>query len=112
MPVLKTVEKVWGRELWHHNSDKYCMKTLELRRGAQCSLHFHPQKEETFLVVNGVVRFELYDQIRTLYEGESIDIPSGYPHRFSAITSRARVIEASTHHSDEDVVRLEESREI
>ncbi len=108
--ILQRVPKLWGEELWHHNSGGYCMKTLKLRRGFQCSLHYHPVKAETFLVVQGEVVFELDGELRTLRLGDSIDIPAGHPHRFSARTFRATVIEASTTHDDLDVIRLEESR--
>lgn len=107
---MTRVPKLWGEEIWHHNDPDYCMKTLLLRRGYQCSLHYHPIKAETFLVVGGVVRFELDGEVFRLGDGQSIDIPAGHPHRFQSLTSTATVIEASTTHSDSDVVRLEDSR--
>lgn len=112
MPLVKKVPKLWGEEFWIHNGEGYCMKILELVCGFQCSLHYHPVKAETFLVTKGTVEFELDGVVSLLYTGGSLDIPSGHPHRFRAITPRATVVEASTVHSDEDVVRLEESREL
>ena len=132
MPVIKEVEKLWGRELWHHNDQQasdgpdgrgYCMKTLELRAGVQSSLHYHYVKRETFLVVAGEV--ELYLRVRlwnylvvetisetlmTLRQGDSITIAPLVAHRFRALTPEATVVEASTPHDDADVYRLEESR--
>jgi len=112
MPVIKEVQKLWGTELWHHNDTDYCMKTLQLRHGAQSSLHYHRLKRETFLVMYGVV--ELQAEQRgvwlTLRVGDSITLEPGVAHRFRAATTVARVVEASTTHSDDDVVRLEPSR--
>lgn len=110
MPIIKVVEKLWGRELWHHNDHLYCMKTLILHEGAISSLHYHPVKHETFLVINGEVALEIDRQFCRLYAGDSIDIPATVPHRFRAVTPVATVVEASTMHDDSDVVRLEESR--
>lgn len=106
------IPKLWGEEIWHHNDEQYCMKTLVLRQGFQCSLHYHPIKAETFLVVSGGVRFELSGTVTELWEGQAVDIEPGRPHRFSALTPTAIIVEASTFHSDEDVVRLEDSREL
>jgi len=88
------------------------MKVLILNRGYQCSLHYHPVKAESFLCIEGEVEIELDSVTYVLTPGTSIDIPPGHPHRFSARTPTATVVEASTHHSDEDVVRLEDSRQV
>ena len=112
MPVIKEVVKLWGTELWHHNDSQYCMKTLMIRSGAQSSLHYHRVKRETFLCVQGTVRVDVGDRQVWLMAGESVTIEPGTPHRFwSANVARtAVVVEASTTHSDEDVVRIEPSK--
>ncbi len=112
---MKVVKKVWGTEHWLENGE-YCLKILELTPGYRCSFHFHPQKRETFLVQSGVVRLEqrgvrgeVIDEM--LVEGDYRTIEPKTPHRFSSHTG-ATIIEASTHHSDEDVVRISESGRI
>jgi mannose-6-phosphate isomerase-like protein (cupin superfamily) len=116
MPVIKEVEKLWGTELWHHNDSQYCMKTLMIRSGAQSSLHYHKVKRETFLVVYGFVSLQVgpnWRNKRKMRPGDSFTIEPGVPHRFrvaSGCGDRAMVVESSTTHSDEDVVRLEPSK--
>ena len=113
MPVIKEVTKLWGTELWHHNDTDYCMKTLVLRHGAVSSKHWHRYKTETFLVVRGRVVLEIGVQAFTLLPGDSITLHAGAlsAHRFRAIDPEgATVIEASTMHDDDDVVRIEPSR--
>ena len=110
MPVIKEVQKLWGCELWHHNDTDYCMKTLELRHGAQSSLHYHRKKRETFLVTYGTVEIQTSGAWLALQTGDSITLEPGVAHRFRAATTVARVVEASTMHDDEDVVRLEPSK--
>lgn len=111
---MKVVEKVWGKETWLVN-DEYCGKILSLKPGYACSLHYHPVKRETFYVQFGSVTLErhLPDGIKLelLLPGDTRTIPAHTPHRFSSQTG-AEIIEISTHHSDEDVVRIEESRRI
>jgi hypothetical protein len=40
----KVVKKLWGSEIWHHNDELYCMKTLVLKTGFMSSLHWHRVK--------------------------------------------------------------------
>lgn len=112
----KTVKKAWGREYWIINNDKYCTKVLSLNPGWQCSLHMHPIKDETFMVLEGVVNLEVIDPDGELtevqlQEGETYRLVPETYHRFrSGIAARALILEVSTTHSDDDVVRKEESR--
>jgi D-lyxose ketol-isomerase len=46
----------------------------------------------------------------TLKPGDSVTLEPGVAHRFRAATTVARVVEASTMHNDDDVVRLEPSK--
>jgi mannose-6-phosphate isomerase-like protein (cupin superfamily) len=113
--VINIVEKIWGVEHWIVN-DIYCAKILEITPGYQCSFHYHPQKRETFHVLEGVVRLEQRD-IRWipfdefLEPGETRTIEPKTPHRFSS-KDGAKILEISSHHSDSDVVRLAESGKI
>jgi len=122
--MSEQVWKKWGNERWLHNDEKYCMKVLTLEPGYQSSMHFHRVKEETFLVVAGKVKLEIMPYYRT--NADSVDVVKSVylqpyqdytlmpytPHRFTSIGGQAVVVEASTKHDDEDVVRLEESREL
>lgn len=120
----ETHNKLWGREEWHSNDDSYCMKTLFLWPGFQSSMHYHKVKKETFLVVAGKVKLEYMPHYRRssdfpdvihkvyLQPYQSFELPPFMPHRFTAIGGDAVIVESSTKHSDEDVVRLEESKPV
>lgn len=110
------VQKLWGQEDWVVNNEFYCGKVLYLRPGFQCSLHYHPVKNESFMVIQGKVGVEVRDGelaemvILDAKSQDVLDIPAGVAHRFWAIGEEALLVEFSTPHSDEDVVRLEESK--
>lgn len=111
-PNKKFVEKLWGKEEWIVNNQRYCGKILYLNPGFQCSRHFHTIKSETFLVLDGVVKMEFGAKGQDIYyltEGMSVEIPVLTIHRFQAIASPAKVVEFSSPHREEDVTRLEES---
>lgn len=116
---FKTVEKVWGQEIWLVNNERYCAKLLHINAGWQCSLHMHPIKKETFIVLDGGVLLEVLGteipgavgENTYLVAGETYTLEPGTYHRFSSYTDEpAVVLEISSTHSDDDVVRLEESR--
>ncbi len=70
---------------------------------------------ETFYILQGPVRLELLNEdvmcSVMMYDGESYTIMPNTPHRFSTPASGgAKILEVSSTHSDDDVVRLEESR--
>jgi mannose-6-phosphate isomerase-like protein (cupin superfamily) len=110
---INVVPKVWGLEQWICNNRLYCAKILTVRRGAICSLHYHNKKDETFYVVSGSVNLKLLDKTFTMSEGMSVRIPPTAAHRFwvdKTAKEDAVIFEISTQHTEEDVVRIEDSR--
>jgi quercetin dioxygenase-like cupin family protein len=43
--------------------------------------HFHPEQDERFEVLDGIVRVELNDEVRDLQPGDSLEIPRRVVHR-------------------------------
>lgn len=106
---MKEVKKVWGKEVWIVNNDTYCGKLLHINKGATCSYHYHPIKQETFYCLEGDVLLNVKGSEFLLKE--PITINPNTPHKFYGVTD-AVVLEVSTPHSDSDVVRLNESSRI
>ncbi len=109
LPLI--AEKVWGREFWWVNEDEYCFKTLVLNKGASGSLHYHKRKKETFILHKGKVRLEVGEMLVIIFVKTMppVTIPPGIHHRFFG-QEDSEIFEISTHHSEEDVVRIEPSR--
>ena len=123
---MNKVKKTWGWEKWIENSDDYCMKLIcceEGRWSSEGKFHFHKNKLETFLVVDGVLMLEvILDEVAafsgssqsslsssryTLNQFDSFRIERGVLHRFKALTPICYFVEASTFHDDEDSYRVE-----
>lgn len=107
---MHEVQKIWGKEMWWVNED-YCVKTLHINPGFQCSLHRHIDKDETFIVQKGRCLLEHKTRTRFVYEGTIIRIFPGEWHRFGVHKDDPPciILECSTHHDDDDVERLEPS---
>jgi D-lyxose ketol-isomerase len=128
--MIKKVDKVWGREEWLVNNEKYCAKYLYLNKGYQCSLHYHKNKDETFEVLVGTLELEVSTPkvklsadtkdaiteytIHTirLHPGEQVRLRPYTIHRFRSLTDVSVFLEVSTYHDDNDSYRIEKSRKI
>ena len=107
---MKEVPKVWGKEIWVANEPEYCGKLLHIRQGACSSLHYHKVKKETFYCLSGAVMLEVGEAMLTLSpDTEPIIILPTVAHSFEGLIDSI-LLEVSTHHDDEDVVRLRESK--
>jgi mannose-6-phosphate isomerase-like protein (cupin superfamily) len=101
-------KKVWGSEEWIANTEKYCGKILNLKKGYRCSIHHHKNKDETFYIMSGEVLMEVNGKGKIMKKGEVQRIMPGEKHRFTGLAS-SKVIEFSTHHEESDSYRDTES---
>jgi mannose-6-phosphate isomerase len=111
-PQFPVTEKAWGHEELIVSTPLYTSKYLIVKPGFQSSLHWHPLKDETFVVLEGECIIQT-SQVRhpgkpTLKAGDSIRIIPGLPHRFGS-RDGCVLLEVSTKHDDDDVVRIEPS---
>jgi quercetin dioxygenase-like cupin family protein len=111
-------KKGWGFELWLCNLEIYCGKLLVFygKRGrAQCSFHYHEDKDEVLYVLWGTFRFLLSngDDVNSataliLKRGQALHIEPGLRHSMQVIgaTGLGVFVEISTHHKDSDSIRI------
>lgn len=104
-------KKGWGKELWIANDEKYCGKILVLQKGKKCSIHYHKIKDETFYILEGKVKMELYPngypsepEIIEMNQGDVLHLPIGLAHRFFGLED-SQIMEISTQHFEEDSYR-------
>lgn len=105
------VTKGWGSELIWATNDKYCGKMLNFNTGAQFSMHFHREKDETWYVLSGEFEVEWINTKdasickNTLTQGSVWHNPPLLPHRIICV-SEGTIIEVSTPDSVEDNYRV------
>jgi mannose-6-phosphate isomerase-like protein (cupin superfamily) len=106
----------WGEEVWLENNSHYCAKVIRLRKGHRSSWHYHERKDETFIILNGVVLLKTSDQsgkfvqVLELHPGQKYRIKPGEIHTFKSLTEAANILEVSKT-DDDDNVKLEPARE-
>jgi len=108
-----THSHTWGEEIWLENNEHYCAKVIRLRRGFRSSWHYHERKDETFMILNGVVLLKTarpgYNQVLELRPGMKYRIKPGEIHTFKSLTEEANILEISKT-DDDDNVKLEPAR--
>jgi mannose-6-phosphate isomerase-like protein (cupin superfamily) len=103
--------KGWGREVWIVNSESYCGKILEIRKGKKCSFQFHRLKAESFYLRAGRLKLRVTESPEKdvdefeLKAGECMDVPTGLVHQMEALED-SELYEFSTQHFDSDSYRL------
>ena len=75
---MEIVPKSWGEELWIINIKEYCGKILTLNKGSQGSKHYHKKKDETFYILSGKIKLEIWNKTTQaafyMTQGETIRI--------------------------------------
>lgn len=117
MMAQKVVKKLWGVEFWIVNTECYCLKFLKVNPGFQCSIHAHAEKDETFVGVSGTLKLNLHARDGALVEVIGLDPGKRYrigPQTYHSFEAHnvTWVLEVSTHHDDDDVFRIAESRKL
>jgi mannose-6-phosphate isomerase-like protein (cupin superfamily) len=106
------VDKPWGYELRWAVTDRYLGKLIHINGGQQLSLQYHVQKDESILIMSGLIDLVLEDdggEVRThrMSPGMTARVRPGRRHRFVAV-EESELLEVSSPEID-DVVRLEDS---
>ena len=87
---MRTVDKPWGHELIWAETPRYVGKILHIKRGEQLSLQYHRVKDETIMVLSGLLRFEHWEDgaapgYTDLKPHEPFHIHPGLRHRMIAL---------------------------
>ncbi len=109
----KHVDKTWGHELWLVNNELYCAKILTIEKNKMCSIHYHTLKDETFTILFGEVKLQIFDapdqkvsREYIMHEGDAIRLPPETIHRFIGMDDLSEILEVSTQHFEEDSYRI------
>ena len=108
----RIVAKPWGQERIWAVTDRYVGKVILIRAGRRLSLQQHLVKDESILVLSGLLLLHRGDGVATLTTevlgpGDHRRIPTGLIHRFEALDADVELVEISTPELD-DVIRLED----
>lgn len=104
------VMKPWGLEIWLINTELYCYKMITCvhrKWSSKGKYHYHRIKDETFIVVKGKLKLDIEGDVYIVPPQKTIRVKPFKYHRFRSIDNSCTFYEVSTHHSDDDSIRIE-----
>ena len=103
------VKKPWGYEYLIFSNAKVAVWVLYLKRDAQTSVHCHPNKKTSLVVLEGKVNCSSLAGTRARSAGEGLLIDKGVFHQTTAVSKTgAFVMEIETPINKRDLVRLKD----
>jgi mannose-6-phosphate isomerase len=105
------ITKGWGSEEIWANTDRYCGKYLHFKDNSQFSMHFHADKDETWIVQSGEFIVEIIDtadassRLIKLFPGDVWRNTPLMPHKLRCLKA-GTVIEVSSKDSPNDNYRV------
>jgi mannose-1-phosphate guanylyltransferase/mannose-6-phosphate isomerase len=105
------VHRPWGSYQNLDRGERFLVKRIVVEPGRKLSLQRHKHRAEHWVVVRGVARVTIEDEVRDLKENESAFVPIGAVHRLeNPGTEPVELIEVQTgaHLSEDDIERLED----
>ena len=107
------VEKGWGKETIFAANELYTGKFLEFdRAGSKFSMHFHKDKDESWVVIQGAFKLTIIkteDASREeiiLRKGDTWRNVPLLPHQLEALENDSAIIEVSTFDNPADNFRI------
>ena len=107
----KTVHKPWGKFTILSKSKYWQVKKIEVCPQESISLQLHRLRSEHWIVVEGIAKVEINDEVFFLKENESTFVPKGVKHRLSNIHNKKLVlleIQNGSYLGEDDIIRFED----
>jgi mannose-6-phosphate isomerase len=110
-PAPSSDTRPWGRYTILDEGIGYKVKRIEVLPGKRLSYQKHAQRAEHWMVVVGMARMTLEEQILMLGPGDTVDIPIGAAHRIENPGEEQLIfieIQRGDYLGEDDIVRLQD----
>jgi mannose-1-phosphate guanylyltransferase/mannose-6-phosphate isomerase len=107
----KRCYRPWGWYEGLDRGDRFQVKRIMVKPGAQLSLQSHFHRAEHWIVVLGTLQVTIDDEVKLLSENESTYIPIGARHRLSnpgRIPAYLIEVQSGAYLGEDDIVRYED----
>jgi mannose-1-phosphate guanylyltransferase/mannose-6-phosphate isomerase len=105
------VHRPWGSYQSVDNGERHQVKRIIVKPGSRLSLQKHHHRSEHWIVVRGAARVTVNEQVKTVYENESIYIPIGAVHRLEnpgKILLELIEVQTGSYLGEDDIIRIED----
>jgi mannose-1-phosphate guanylyltransferase/mannose-6-phosphate isomerase len=108
----RRVYRPWGYYQTVDLGERYQVKRIMVKPGAQLSLQMHYHRDEHWIVVSGTARITCDTETKLLRENESTYIPQGMTHRLEnpgRLPLHLIEVQSGAYLGEDDIVRFEDS---
>lgn len=100
------IKKPWGQEYLVFRNDYTAVWALYINKGSRTSMHCHPNKKTSLVVLSGKVKCPTLTSEEVLLKGQGYLIDKGVFHATEALSDDVVVLETETPTNKKDLVRL------
>jgi len=100
-------EKIWGENIEIFRSESVSVNILKIKKGFQCSYHYHRFKRNNFYVLEGELKIRHEQGETILNKGESFEVLPPNKHCFVAMTNVTAIEIVYVKLEDADIIREE-----
>ncbi|WP_037296207.1 mannose-1-phosphate guanylyltransferase/mannose-6-phosphate isomerase [Roseobacter sp. AzwK-3b] len=104
-------QRPWGYFETLALSDRFQVKRIVVKPGGQLSLQSHVHRAEHWIVVSGTARVTIGDEVKLMYENQSVYVPLGAVHRLENPGKVPMVlieVQTGSYLGEDDIVRYED----
>ena len=104
-------ERPWGKYEVLVEDAGYKVKRITVIPGGRLSLQSHAYRAEHWVIVSGIVKVTVGDNVSSKKSGESVHIPLGAIHRLENETDNDMVlieVQTGTYFGEDDIKRYED----
>ena len=108
----KKVYRPWGNYFSVDEDQKWKIKKIEVNPGASLSLQLHEKRAEHWIVVKGIAKVEINNNVFQLIENQSCFVPIKSRHRLSNPGKTPLIIievQSGGYLGEDDIVRFEDN---
>ena len=108
----QTVHRPWGTYTVLEEGERFKMKRIVVKPGAQLSLQMHHHRSEHWIVVSGMAQVTNGDRVFLLNTNESTFIPAGHMHRLEnpgVIDLVMIEVQSGDYLGEDDIVRVQDT---
>ena len=105
------VHRPWGSYQSIDQGARFQVKRIVVKPGGRLSLQLHHHRAEHWIVVHGTARVTVGEEVKTVYENESVYIPIGARHRLEnpgKIDLELIEVQTGTYLGEDDIIRIED----
>jgi mannose-1-phosphate guanylyltransferase/mannose-6-phosphate isomerase len=105
------VHRPWGNYQSLDQGERFQVKRIVVKPGGRLSLQKHNHRAEHWVVVRGMARVTIGEEVKDLHENESVYVPLGSLHRLQnpgKIPLELIEVQTGSYLGEDDIVRIED----